>query len=282
MNLGTFLSLIKIEHTLFALPLALTGAILAARGLPDVMTLILLAIAFTAARAAAMAFNRLVDRRIDALNPRTADREIPSGAISATKTGVLVAVSVAVFLAAAWAINPLCGKLAPLALVVVLGYSYTKRFTVLCHYLLGIALGIAPVSGWLAVKGAFAWPPVVIGLGVILWTAGFDILYACSDIQFDREMNLYSLPALLGPARALRLAALSHMVAFGLFVFTGYLAGLSWLFYLLTLSTGLLLVWEHRLISPDNLSKLDMAFFRANSLVSVSLMLAVCGGLIVK
>ncbi len=167
MSLKTFFSLIKIEHTLFALPLALTGAILAARGLPDVMTLILLAIAFTAARASAMGFNRLVDRRIDALNPRTANREIPSGVISATKTGVLVAVSVVVFLAAARAINPLCGKLAPAALVVVLGYSYTKRFTVLCHYLLGVALGIAPVAGWLAVKGAFAWPPVVLGLGVI-------------------------------------------------------------------------------------------------------------------
>ena len=282
MSLRTFFSLIKIEHTLFALPLALTGAILAARGLPGIKTLILLAIAFTAARAAAMAFNRLVDRRIDALNPRTANREIPSGAISATKTGVLVAVSVAVFLAAAWAINPLCGKLAPVALVVLLGYSYTKRFTSLCHYLLGLALGIAPVAGWLAVRGEFAWPPLILGLGVIFWTAGFDTLYACPDIRFDREMNLHSIPALLGVIKALRLAALSHIVAFVLFILTGYLAGLGCVFYLLALIPGLLLVWEHRLISPDNLSKLDMAFFRANSLVSVSLMVAVCGGFIVE
>jgi 4-hydroxybenzoate polyprenyltransferase len=278
MSLGTFFSLIKIEHTLFALPLALTGAILAARGIPDLRTLILLAIAFTAARASAMAFNRLVDRRIDALNPRTADREIPSGAISVTSTGVLVAICVMVFIAAAWLINPLCGKLAPVALLVVLGYSYTKRFTSLCHYLLGVALGIAPVAGWLSVTGAFSWPPVVLGLGVILWTAGFDILYACQDIRFDREMGLYSLPARLGADRAMRLAALSHLAAFGLFLLTGYLAGLSGFFYLLELSTGGLLVWEHHLVSPDNLSRLDMAFFRANSLVSISLMVAVCGG----
>jgi len=281
-NLRTFFSLIKIEHTLFALPLALTGAVLGARGVPSAKTLILLALAFTAARASAMAFNRLIDRRIDALNPRTAEREIPSGAISAARAGILVALSAGAFLAASWAINPLCGKLAPMALVVLLGYSYTKRFTVLCHYILGLALGIAPVAGWLAVKGAFAWPPVVLGIGVIFWTAGFDTLYACSDIRFDREMNLYSLPARLGPARALRSAALSHTVAFGLFVLTGHLAGLSWVFYLLSLSTGLLLLWEHRLIRPDDLSRLDTAFFRANSLVSVSLMLAVCGGLIVK
>jgi len=280
-SLRTFFSLIKIEHTLFALPLALTGAILAARGLPDTMTLILLAIAFTAARAAAMAFNRMVDRRIDALNPRTADREIPSGAISVTKTGILVALSAVVFLAAAWAINPLCGKLAPLALVVVLGYSYTKRFTVLCHYLLGLALGIAPVAGWLAVTGEFACAPVILGLGVIFWTAGFDTLYACQDVAFDQKMGLYSLPARLGIAWALRLAAASHLVAFGLFVLTGYLAALSWVFYALALITGLLLVWEHRLISPNNLSKLDIAFFRVNSLVSASLLLAVSAGLVI-
>lgn len=282
MSLKTFFKLIKIEHTLFALPLALTGAILAARGMPDKRILILLAIAFTGARASAMAFNRLVDRRVDALNPRTANREIPSGAVSAARAGALVAASVVVFLASAWVINPLCGKLAPLALVVLLGYSYTKWFTALCHFILGLALGMAPVAGWLAVTGAFSWPPVVLGLGVIFWTAGFDMIYACQDMGFDRKMGLNSVPAGFGIGTALRLAAVSHGAAFTLFVLTGCLADLSWPFYMLISGTGLLLVWEHRLISPDNLSKLDMAFFRANSLVSISLMLAVSGGLIAK
>jgi len=165
--LKTLLSLIKIEHTLFALPLAFTGAVLGAQGLPPIFVLLLMAVAFTAARASAMAFNRIADRHLDAQNPRTADREIPSGTLSVLRVWGLVIVSIAVFLAASWAINPLCGKLAPFALVVLLGYSYTKRFTPFCHYLLGLALGMAPVAGWIAVTGTFALAPIVLGLGVI-------------------------------------------------------------------------------------------------------------------
>ena len=280
MSAKTFFSLIKIEHTLFALPLALTGAVLGARGMPDLWTLLLMAVAFTAARAAAMAFNRLVDGRLDGQNPRTAEREIPTGAVSIPSVWIFTGIAIALFLMVPWAINPLCGKLAPVALAILLGYSYTKRFTALCHYLLGLALGMAPVAGWIAVTGTWAWPPVVLGLGVIFWTAGFDILYACQDVEFDREKGLYSIPANLGTGKAMKLAALSHLVAFTFFLLAGLLASLGAAFYFLSLITGGLLFYEHRLVAPDNLSKLDMAFFKVNSLVSASLLLAVIMGLL--
>ena len=275
----TLFSLIKIEHTLFALPLAFTGAVLGARGLPPIPVLLLMAVAFTAARASAMAFNRIADRHLDAQNPRTANREIPSGALSVTRVWGLVIVSIVVFLMASWAINPLCGRLAPFALVVRLGYSYTKRFTPFCHYLLGLALGMAPVAGWIAVTGTFALAPIVLGLGVIFWTAGFDTLYACQDVEFDLQMGLHSIPARLGANNALKVAAISHMVAFLLFILAGALASMGAGFYLFSIITGGLLVWEHRLITPDDLTRLDMAFFRVNSMVSASLLLAVIAGL---
>ncbi len=276
----TFLSLIKIEHTLFALPLALTGAVLGAGGVPHLWTLFLMAVAFTAARAAAMAFNRLVDSRLDAQNPRTAEREIPTGVASVKSVWLFTGIAIALFLTVPRAINPLCGKLAPVALVVLLGYSYTKRFTSLCHYLLGLALGMAPVAGWIAVRGTWAWPPVVLGLGVIFWTAGFDILYACQDVEFDREKGLHSIPATLGTGPAMKFAALSHLAAFILFLLAGFLASLGIFFYLFSLITGGLLFYEHRLVAPDNLSKLDMAFFKVNSLVSAGLLLSVIMGLV--
>ena len=281
MKFKNLLGLIKIEHTLFALPLALTGAVLGARGTPDGRILVLVGIAFTAARAAAMAFNRLADRRLDAANPRTARREIPAGRVSATAAALVVAAATGVFLWASWAINPFCGRLAPLALGVVLGYSYTKRFTVLCHYVLGVALGMAPVAGWAAVTDGIAWPPVVLGTGVVFWTAGFDTIYAIQDIAFDRDMDLRSLPARIGPIPAMRLAAGSHLVAFLLFLLSGVLSSLGWPFYALLPVTGGLLVWEHRLIRPGDLSRLDTAFFTANSLVSGSLLVAVCAGIFV-
>ncbi len=276
----TLLSLIKIEHTLFALPLAFTGAVLGAGGFPPILVLLLMAVAFTAARASAMAFNRIADRHLDAQNPRTADREIPSGVLSVSRVWLLIIASVALFFMASWAINPLCGKLAPFALVVLLGYSYTKRFTPLCHYLLGLALGLAPVAGWVAVTGALGLAPMVLGLGVICWTAGFDILYACQDVEFDRAMGLHSIPAGLGTKKALKVAAFSHVAAFLLFILAGALASLGVGFYLFSIITGGLLFWEHRLITPDDLTRLDMAFFRVNSLVSASLLLAVIAGLV--
>ena len=280
MSLKAFFKLIKIEHTLFALPLALTGAILAARGMPDKRILILLAIAFTGARASAMAFNRLVDRRVDALNPRTASREIPSGVVSAAKAGALVAASVVVFLASAWVINPLCGKLAPLALVVLLGYSYTKRFTALCHFILGLALGMAPVAGWLAVTGAFSWPPVVLGLGVIFWTAGFDMIYALQDLDFDRKYRIHSVGAHFGVKFALVLSALNHTV---FLILTSIalieLIGVKALIGLIVIA--ILLTYEHYIVKDRfDERRIQIAFFHLNATISAVLLLTILLGLL--
>jgi 4-hydroxybenzoate polyprenyltransferase len=276
--IGDFLRLIKVEHTLFALPLALAGAVLGARGMPSLRVLGLVALAFAAARASAMTFNRLVDHGFDARNPRTADRELPRGKISRVQAGLLTAICAVLFLISAWAINPLCGKLAPLALIIILGYSYTKRFTMLSHYVLGLALGIAPIAGWISVTGALGIPPLFLGAGVLLWTAGFDTLYACQDVDFDRKEGLYSLPAMLGIERAIMIARASHVAAFLLFLATGLSAGLLWPFYAFITLTGALLFWEHRLVGPGDLSRLDMAFFRINSMVSGSILLAVVAG----
>jgi 4-hydroxybenzoate polyprenyltransferase len=278
-NVRRLLSLIKIEHTLFALPLALSGSLLAARGLPGARTLALVALAFAAARTAAMAFNRLADRRLDALNPRTADREIPSGQVRASHVRVLVLAAAGVYFLAAWALNMLCLQLSPIALAILLGYSYTKRFTWLCHIFLGLCLGMAPIAGWIAVLGSMDWPPAVLALGVLFWVAGFDVIYACQDVDFDRSLHLYSIPAWLGTRRALELAAMSHVIASALFLLTGLLAGLGWSFYFLSLITCLLLYWEHSLVKPEDLSRLDLAFFNVNSMVSFSILLAIWCGL---
>jgi 4-hydroxybenzoate polyprenyltransferase len=277
---GKLLSLVKIEHTLFALPLALTGSVLAARGLPDLRVLALVAVAFTGARTAAMAFNRIADRRLDAMNPRTADREIPTGTISTYQAAFLVAAACALYFLAAWGLNELCFRWSPVALAILLGYSYTKRFTWLCHIFLGLCLGLAPVAGWLAVTGEWALPPVVLGMGVVLWVAGFDTIYACQDVEFDRETGLHSLPAWLGPKAALRFAAWAHVAAYALFLSAGALAGLGRSFYALSLITAGLLFLEHRLVNPGDLSRLDLAFFKVNSLVSASLLVSVCFGLV--
>jgi 4-hydroxybenzoate polyprenyltransferase len=274
------LALVKIEHTLFGLPLALTGSILAARGLPTVRVLVLVIVAFAGARAAAMGFNRLADRHLDAANPRTAEREIPSGLVKAAQAWLLVVFSSAIFFLAAWALNEVCFYFSPLVLAALLGYSYTKRFTTWCHIFLGLCLGLAPVAGWLAVTPQWSWIPVVLALGVVFWVAGFDIVYACQDLDFDRTSGLYSLPVRLGTRVALRLAAASHVLAFGLFVLTGTLASLSWPFYLLSLITASLLIWEHRIVRPGDLSRLDLAFFKVNSMVSLSLIAAISFGLV--
>ncbi len=272
-------SLVKIEHTLFALPLALTGSILAARGMPSLKVLGLIALAFAGARTAAMAFNRLVDRDLDALNPRTANREIPSGQINVRQAWALVVVAVGVYFLSALALNRVCFFLSPVALAILLAYSYTKRFTWMCHLFLGLCLGLAPVAGWLAVAGRVDWIPAILGTGVLFWVAGFDIIYACQDVEFDRMVKLHSLPAWLGTRAALRSAGLAHIAAVCLFMLTGRLAGLNRTFYLLGLVTCGLLYLEHRLLHPDDLSRLDLAFFNVNSLVSFSLLVAVWFGL---
>jgi 4-hydroxybenzoate polyprenyltransferase len=272
-------ALVKIEHTLFGLPLALTGAVLAAQGLPEFRTVALACGAFGGARVAAMAFNRLVDRRFDADNPRTATREIPSGIIEVEWAWGVVITACAAFFLCAGALNDVCFYFSPLVLALLLSYSYTKRFTVWCHVVLGLCLGLAPLAGWLAVTPEWSSIPVVLGLGVVFWVAGYDIIYACQDADFDRRTGLYSLPARLGVSNALRAAAFFHVIAFGLFILAGILASLTWPFYAMSVITAALLCREHRIVRPNDLSRLDLAFFNVNSMISVSLFASVCVGL---
>lgn len=273
-RLKIVLEMIKIQHTVFALPFAFMGALLAAQGLPTASQALFILLAMVGARSAAMAFNRLADAGVDAQNPRTANRALPRGLVSKSFTlGFVVASSLLFFFAAAQ-LNPLALYLSPLALALVLGYSYTKRFTWASHLVLGAALGLAPVAGWIAVRGGVGVTPLVLGLAVLFWVAGFDILYALQDEEFDRQTGLYSLPVRLGRARAMVLARRLHLVAGLGFLLTGWLAGLGWLYYLAAAAAALLLWWEHRLLSPGDLSRLNHAFFTLNGSVSLVLGLA--------
>lgn len=275
-NLKTTLEMIKFEHTLFALPFALLGAVLAARGWPAPGQLGWILVAMVGARSAAMAFNRLVDRRFDAANPRTRMRAIPAGLLSERYVLVFTLASGGLFFLAAAMLNPLTLKLAPVALGSVLLYSYTKRFTSLSHVVLGWALAIAPTGAWIAVRGAIDSPlPLLLSLAVLLWTAGFDIIYACQDREFDRAAGLHSIPARLGIARALRVAQIFHFVMFLALLLIFQLGDLHWLGMIGILATAGLLIHQHRLVSPTDLSKLDVAFFTTNAYVSVILLVTI-------
>ena len=273
-KLKILLEMIKIEHTVFALPFALMGALLGARGLPTASQAFYILFAMVGARSAAMAFNRLVDAPFDAANPRTADRALPQGLVSRQATIVFIAASSILFLWAAGRLNPLCRILAPLALLVVFFYSYTKRFTWASHVFLGAALGLAPMGGWIAVRGEVGLLPLILGASVLLWVAGFDVLYALQDVEFDRQTGLFSLPASLGQAKSLKIARLFHFGAAAGFILTGWLAGLGWLYLGAALTVGLILMWEHNLISPSDLSRLHHAFFTLNGLIGIVLGLA--------
>jgi 4-hydroxybenzoate polyprenyltransferase len=273
-KLQIILEMIKIQHTVFALPFAFMGALLAARGLPTAWQVFFILLAMVGARSAAMAFNRLADAEVDAQNPRTADRALPRGLVSKGFTLGFIGASSLLFFFAAAQLNPLSLALSPFALTVVLGYSYAKRFTWASHLILGAALGIAPVAGWIAVRGDVAATPLVLGLSVICWVAGFDILYSLQDEEFDRQTGLHSLPVRLGRAGAMALARRLHLVASLGFLLTGWIAGLGWLYYLAAAAAGLLLWWEHRLLSPQDLSRLNQAFFTLNGTVSLVLGLA--------
>lgn len=264
-----YLSLVKFSHTVFALPFALLSAVLAARGVPERTTLIWIVLAMVGARSAAMAFNRIVDRRIDAENPRTAGREIPVGTIGVFGAGVFCAAAAGLFVFAASRLNPLCLALSPVALVVALGYSYTKRFTWAAHLVLGLALAIAPVGAWIAVTGSFALVPVLLGLGVLFWVAGFDVIYSLQDESFDRARGLRSIPVSLGGRRALLVSALFHAATLALLFAVFVLVEGGVLFGVGVVAAGLFLVRQHRLVSPSDLSRVDAAFFTANGWLSV-------------
>lgn len=268
-----FLSLVVFAHTVFALPFAFLSAILAARGVPDGRTLLWILVAMVGARSAAMSFNRIVDRHVDAKNPRTARREIPAGVVSPAAAALFCALSAAVFVLAAAQLNRLCLWLSPVALAVVLGYSYAKRVTPLAHVVLGLSLAIAPVGAWVAVTGAFALPPVLLGLGVVFWVAGFDVIYSLQDEEFDRAEGLRSIPARYGAARALQIARLFHGLTLTLFYAAFLVVDGGWLFGAAVVVAGLFLVKQHRLVSPSDLSRVDAAFFTANGWLSVAFFL---------
>lgn len=272
-----FLDAIKFEHTIFALPFAYLGMVLAARahhGWPGLDKLFWITLAMAGARTLAMTLNRLIDARLDALNPRTENRALPKKLLGSGEM-VFFSILAAVVLAfSAWQLNPLCLKLAPVALIFLVGYSYTKRFTWLCHLALGLTDGIAPVGGWLAVNPTISvanlLPPALLGLAVAAWVGGFDLIYACQDIDFDRAHGLHSIPARFGAARALQVSEMAHGASVGLLAAVGGILHLAWPFWIAVGVAAWLLIWEHRLVHPEDFSQLDVAFFNMNGYLAVS------------
>ena len=271
----SYLSLIKFSHTIFALPFALLGFTLAAVKYGfSAEKLLFVLLCMVSARSAAMAFNRFLDREIDSKNPRTVVREIPAGIISPRNAMVFTALSALVFMASAYMLNTLCFVLSPIALLVILGYSYTKRFTSWCHLVLGLGLGLAPVGAYLAVAGQFDLIPLLLGFAVLCWVAGFDIIYALQDEEFDKENGLKSIPARLGKKKALLVSNVLHILCMVTLFVALYLIDLSYpsVGILLWASYGVfifLLWYQHTLVRPDNLSKVNLAFFTTNGVASV-------------
>jgi len=273
-RLARYVNFVKLPHTVFALPFALTGVVLASRVRPVTAPMVVwVVLAFTAARFAAMGFNRIADRHIDARNPRTQMREIPSGAMSVAEASASVTVASAVFLFAAWRINPLCLALSPFALAWVLFYSFTKRFTRWAHLVLGLGLGIAPAGGYLAVTGQWSdpwWLLPALAVAVMTWVGGFDIFYALPDTEFDRSLGLHSVPATMGAGRALAVARVLHATTVLALAAAGVGAHAGWLYFAGVAVAAAILAYEHSLVSAEDQSRLDAAFFGMNGILSVT------------
>ena len=292
-RIKNYLSLIKFSHTIFAMPFAMIGFFLGQLKGPaigqrnlniatgwysgigeDFLTgfagkLVLVVICMILARSAAMAFNRWLDRSFDAKNPRTAIREIPAGIVSANSALAFTVIAALLFILTTYLINPLCFFLSPVALLVVLGYSYTKRFTPLCHLVLGIGLSLAPIGAYLAVTGAFAFLPILFSFAVIFWVSGFDIIYALQDEEFDKSQQLYSIPSWIGKSKALNVSVFLHMLSALCVVWAGLYGGFGWWYW-----TGLIifmgmLIYQHSIVKPHDLSKVNLAFMTANGIASV-------------
>ena len=268
------LEMIQFGHTIFALPFALIGAFLARRGIPEVATFGWIILAMVGARTAAMGFNRIADRKFDAANPRTADRAIPTGAVGLGEAWAMVVFFTLLYFVACSQLNSLTLKLSPFALGLTFIYSLTKRFTWLCHVVLGIALAFSPLGGWVAVKGTFAGFPLSLSLGVLFWVAGFDTVYACLDADFDRQAGLYSLPARFGRKKAFRFAVFFHGLAFILFALTGIVAELNIYYYLGIAFTAGALFYQHLVVNPQDLSRIQLSFFTMNGLISFTMFVA--------
>jgi 4-hydroxybenzoate polyprenyltransferase len=261
--------MVKLSHSVFALPFALASAAIAIEGPPPWRAIAWIVVAMVGARSAAMGFNRLADHAIDARNPRTAGRELPRGVLRRREVWIFVALSAGLFVLAAAMLNPLCLALSPIALAVVFGYSYTKRFTALSHLLLGSSLAIAPVGAWIAIRGELGLAAVALGFAVLFWVAGFDTIYACQDVAFDRQAGLYSLPVRLGVGRALQVARALHLAAVALLAAVYAAAPLHPAYLFGIAGVAALLVYEHSLVHADDLSRVDAAFFAVNGWISV-------------
>ena len=273
-----FLDAIKFEHTVFALPFAYVAMVLAADGWPAWLVVVWVTLAMTGARTLAMSVNRVADRLLDAANPRTAARHLPAGLLAPWHMLFAAVVSGALLALSAWMLNPLCFKLAPWAALFLIGYSYTKRFTWTSHWILGFTDGIAAAGGLIAVRGAFELPAFVLWFALTVWIAGFDLIYACQDVDFDRRARLHSFPARFGVAPALGAARVCHLLTVAAFVLLGVATGLGWLYWVGIAVAAGLFVYEHALVSPDDLSRLDVAFFNVNGYIAVILFAAVLGG----
>jgi 4-hydroxybenzoate polyprenyltransferase len=268
-----YLKMIKFSHSVFALPFALTAAFIAARGMPQGRALFWIIVAMVSARTTAMGLNRIIDRKIDSENPRTAQRELPAGRLTVVETSVFVVVAVVIFELAAYMLNPLCFKLSFIALFFIALYSFTKRFTWTSHFVLGITISAAPVGAWIAVTGGFEPGILLLGFSVVFWLAGFDILYAFQDVEFDRRYGLYSIPRRFGISNSLWISRVCHASTWVLLVCTGIFFGMSFPYYIGILITALLLIYEHSMVKPDDLSKLNKAFFDMNGYISITVFL---------
>ena len=271
-KLKIILEMIKFEHTVFALPFAIMSAFIAAEGLPPLTKLGWILVAMVGARSCAMAFNRLADAEIDSQNTRTATRAIPAGLITKGAVWIFTLVSAGLLVCAAWRLNPLAFKLSPVALAVIMGYSFTKRFTALSHLWLGLALSISPVGAWIAIKGQFDWTPIILCCVVLLWTAGFDIIYACQDVNFDRKHGLHSIPARIGIRWALWVSSALHVIAVLLLFGIPLLTELGLFYYIGVGIVVLIFIYEHAIVKPNDLSRVNLAFFTLNGMISLVLM----------
>ncbi|MBF0491427.1 MAG: UbiA family prenyltransferase [Deltaproteobacteria bacterium] len=278
-KIKNILELIKFSHSIFAMPFALGSMLLASQGAPSMVSFFRIVLAVFFARTAAMAFNRLADAEIDTNNPRTKTREIPKGIVSKQYTWMLVAFSSLGFIFVSYLLGKLCFWLSPLVLFILFFYSYTKRFTHYAQLFLGLSLGISPIGAWIAITNNLSATPLSLGFGVLLWVAGFDILYAAQDYEFDKESDLHSLVVKLGIEEAFTLARWMHLFAFLFFIQTGLIAALHWEYYVGLMIMALLFIRQHSLVSPKDLSKIDAAFFQTNGLISLLFLVSVYFGI---
>lgn len=272
-KVSLYLRMIKFSHSIFALPFALTSAIIASKGIPEGRVSLWIIIAMVSARTAAMGLNRIIDREIDKANPRTSKREIPSGKVKPFEAFFIVFLSMVLFILSAYMLNPLCLKLSPIAITFIILYSYTKRFTWLSHFILGITISAAPLGAWIAINGSLDIKILPLSIAVVFWLAGFDILYALQDIDFDRSHGLFSIPAVFGIKKAIILSRLCHAITWVLLVYSGLIFQLSYPYFIGMLITAFLFLYEHSLVKPNDLTRLNMAFFNMNGYISITVFL---------